>query len=200
VSRARTAAVSRLVTFGPGPAAAGWAWVSLHDFGHLYGLGVLTAAITWAWLLLVVTLVSAGEHPWALLVPAGWRQAWRRGWLWHRERDGQKAQDITGRQRRIIHAADRNQCVYCHRGYRHGVVLHIDHYRPFRKGGVTMLRNLFTLCADHNLIKSDAWPDGRYHPIPGYRNRKVALAILAAERRARYNPARLCRLAWALAA
>jgi hypothetical protein len=191
--------VSPLVTFGPGPAAALAAWLELHQIGRVIGLALLAAVATWLWLLLIVALVSAAEHPAALFAPASWRRAWRRGWLWRRAREGQGSAEITGFQRRVVYHADRHRCIYCHR--RTGiVVLNIDHYCPWRAGARTVLRNLFTLCHDCNMYKSDYWPGRRYHPQAGYNNKRRAHAIWRRERIAAHSPVRLARLALAMAA
>ena len=63
-----------------------------------------------------------------------------------------------------------------------------------------MLLNLVTLCRACNVTKSNYWPGVHYQPLEGSDNLALAIAILAAERRHRFNPLRLTRAAWALGA
>jgi len=52
---------------------------------------------------------------------------------------------------------DRFRCVYCGRSPAKDIAveLHIDHIKPFSKGGKTTMENLQTLCQDCNLGKGD---------------------------------------------
>ncbi|OGL29634.1 hypothetical protein A3E76_06285 [Candidatus Saccharibacteria bacterium RIFCSPHIGHO2_12_FULL_44_22] len=52
---------------------------------------------------------------------------------------------------------DKFRCVFCGKSpaIDVGTILHIDHIKPFSKGGENTLDNLQTLCQDCNLGKSD---------------------------------------------
>lgn len=52
---------------------------------------------------------------------------------------------------------DKFKCVFCGKSpaTHLGTVLHIDHIRPFSKGGKTVIENLQTLCFDCNIGKSN---------------------------------------------
>lgn len=56
-----------------------------------------------------------------------------------------------------VYERDRFRCVFCGRNPISdlGVELHVDHVRPFSKGGQTTFENLQTLCSVCNLGKSD---------------------------------------------
>lgn len=99
---------------------------------------------------------------------------------------------------RVIHAADRNRCVFCPaRAY-----LQVDHFLPWALGGLSSLANLMLLCEYHNRVKSDYWVDGdgyvHYHPWADANNPRLACLILARQQRRRLRPLRLLRAAWAL--
>lgn len=50
---------------------------------------------------------------------------------------------------------DEGRCLQCGRGSVDGVSLHVDHVLPYSCGGLTVLGNLQTLCADCNLGKGN---------------------------------------------
>lgn len=50
---------------------------------------------------------------------------------------------------------DEGRCLQCGRGSADGVSLHVDHVLPYSCGGLTVLGNLQTLCADCNLGKGN---------------------------------------------
>ncbi|OGL35671.1 hypothetical protein A3F38_02445 [Candidatus Saccharibacteria bacterium RIFCSPHIGHO2_12_FULL_48_21] len=52
---------------------------------------------------------------------------------------------------------DKFRCVFCGKSpaINAGTILHIDHIKPFSKGGENTLDNLQTLCQDCNLGKSN---------------------------------------------
>lgn len=82
--------------------------------------------------------------------------------------------------RRAVLARDGWTCAYC--GVCSRRRAQVDHIRPVAAGGTDDMANLTCLCAYHNRVKSDYWPDPpRYHPRPGYANRRLARAILKAE-------------------
>jgi 5-methylcytosine-specific restriction endonuclease McrA len=176
-------------------AVAAGAWQYLREPGGLPGLGwaELTAVVLFPLALLCVTFWT-GPAWWAALVPARTRAAYRHG----RPRPG-----IPARLRRITFFADGRRCLYCH------VTgpLCWDHGKPHDRGGLVSLWNGFTLCATHNIIKSDVWvyrggQAGRgrayYNPVTshGYTEAHIAqaLAILRAEQRRRWHPVRIARL------
>lgn len=53
------------------------------------------------------------------------------------------------------------KCVYCGRSPKEGVILHVDHILPNRKGGRENPENLVTACSECNLGKSDVLLDKR---------------------------------------
>jgi len=61
------------------------------------------------------------------------------------------------RLRFTVMRRDGFRCVQCGRSpaTQAGVELHVDHVHPWSKGGLTVLENLQTLCADCNLGKSN---------------------------------------------
>lgn len=113
-------------------------------------------------------------------------------------RERQRSSRISDFLRRVTYFADRDRCVYCRRHL--FLERQADHYVPWSQGGLTTVWNLMTLCRDCNLAKSNYWRGVFYRPVEGYDNIGLAAAILAAERRHRYNPLRLTRAAWALGA
>jgi|SRR5215831_1975090 len=146
---------------------------------------------------LAVVAVAVGVPYWlALTVPRTWRADWR-------NRDGapprneQRSSRIPARYRRAVLFADRARCVYCGSGL---VVvvdeLHLDHKTPWSWGGLSKLPNLFVLCGEHNLVKMTFWVDARGVEHGKTSDRATAREIFAAERRARWNPARWWRIAW----
>lgn len=162
--------------------SAGWGWTAW----HLAGLILAGAMAAVLWPLAILALLSAPPVLIGGMWPRRWRVASRsrridRGY--GRGRSGY----IPLWMRRAVYRADRYRCVYC--GLRGD--LQVDHIVPWACGGLTVLWNLATLCALHNRAKSCYYPpwDGR---IAG------PDAILRAEHRARRNPLRWLRMAFAL--
>jgi len=125
----------------------------------------------------------------------------RRCRVWYRARytrESQRSARIGARLRRRVLAADRHRCVSCHRRDE----LQIEHVMPWSLGGLSWWWNLVTLCGDCNRVKSNYWRfrDGYvvYRAFEGYGVPGRAAAILARERRARRNPLRWLRAAWAI--
>jgi hypothetical protein len=54
---------------------------------------------------------------------------------------------------------DNFTCVACKSTTNHGVILHVDHKKPFSLGGLTELNNLQTLCSRCNIGKSNRYSD-----------------------------------------
>lgn len=68
---------------------------------------------------------------------------------------------ISGNLRHIIFKKDNYRCVECGISNKESV-LHIDHIKPWSKGGLTELNNLQTLCRDCNLAKhTQEWVGGK---------------------------------------
>ena len=65
--------------------------------------------------------------------------------------------DINLRTRFLVMKRDNFKCCICGRSpaTTPGLELHIDHIKPWSKGGETVIDNLQTLCSDCNLGKSD---------------------------------------------
>ena len=61
---------------------------------------------------------------------------------------------IPAHVRQHVLKRDQFRCVVCHRG-RPEVALHIDHIRPYSRGGGATVDNLQVLCAPHNLSKNN---------------------------------------------
>lgn len=169
-----------------------WLWS-----GQPYSWGPLLvvwafAIITWP----LLWLASVAGVP--AVVAACWPREWRMRWRKTHDRPA-----IPAWIRRATEAADRHRCLFCwHLGTVNPVALQWDHIRPWSCGGLTSVFNGATLCRQHNAIKSNywPWPDGRvtyrYRADPD--RMAIAAAILAVERRARYNPLRWLRAAWAI--
>jgi hypothetical protein len=68
-----------------------------------------------------------------------------------------RSRSIPLKTRLAVLARDNFRCVLCGRSPATdiGVALHLDHMKPFSKGGTHDLENLRTLCADCNLGKSN---------------------------------------------
>jgi HNH endonuclease/Homing endonuclease associated repeat len=68
-----------------------------------------------------------------------------------------RSRSIPLKTRLDVLARDNFRCVLCGRNPATdvGVVLHLDHMKPFSRGGTHDLENLRTLCADCNLGKSN---------------------------------------------
>lgn len=180
----------RLLSPLAGGAAAVTGWMILGRLAGAAGLVLLLAAAVTVWPLLVIAVFFLFPSLLAgLLVPRRWRAAYRHG-------RGRPA--IHAWLRRAVFAADRYRCVYC--GSQ--LSLQVDHIRPWASGGLSSLLNCMTLCAVHNRVKSNYWIDRdgyvHYRGFDGSESRRLAAAILAAERRRRWNPVRWIRAAWAL--
>ena len=188
--------VSRLITFGPAVVLPAWGWLRLHQPGSFAGLAVaavLGLAVIPAAIVLVIFLIP---HSGAALVPRSWRKRYRRN---HGPRETQRSSRIPDLLRRVTFAADRHKCAYCRKRFSVHE-LQVDHYVPWSQGGLTTPWNTLTLCAPDNRVKSNFYPGVFYRPWPGSDNERMAREIFRAERRARLNPLRLTRAAWALGA
>ena len=165
----------------------GWLW--LGQPAGADGFPVAVAAGLVLWPLLILATVFFLPSVAGALVPRRWRRWWRHD----RQRPA-----IPAWLRRTVLEADRHRCVFCgsHAG------LQLDHVRPWASGGMTSLWNLVTLCNKHNVLKSNYWRDRdgyvHYRSFQGSDDVRKAAQILAAERRARLNPLRWLRAAWAL--
>lgn len=170
------------------PAVAFAGCIVLGDPGGLGGaLAALGAGLVLSPFVPLV-MIGLAESPGAL-VPSGWRASWRYG----RPRPA-----IHAWLRRLVYAADRHRCVYCGNGGQ----LQLDHVHPWSYGGRTSLWNLMTLCGPCNRVKSNYWVNKRgahYRPFEGHGNIIAAAAILRAEKRRRWSPARMLRAAAELA-
>lgn len=62
---------------------------------------------------------------------------------------------LPRKKRWAILVRDEFKCVYCGRGPKDGVTLHVDHIEAWAGGGPTVPGNLVTACEDCNLGKSD---------------------------------------------
>jgi hypothetical protein len=186
---ARRCSSARLACFGPVLPAGAFSWDGtgqpLHVYGALACVALALAVVPFA----VLTLLTFPSVLPGMLVPRAVRAAWRAG---------KQHPRCPARLRRAVLAADRGRCVFC--GRRPG--LQLDHVVPFSLGGLTWLWNLVTLCGRCNRIKSNFWiaSDGYvfYRPFRGLDSADLAVLILRAERRARRNPLRWVRAAWAL--
>lgn len=164
-------------------------WWHYHHPGGWPVLGTLSAAVALLWPLAALAVVFGLRGTGACVVPYKTLMRWRRA----HDRPG-----IPAWLRRAVYAADRHACLRC------GAVadLQVDHVRPWSCGGLSCLWNLATLCGPCNRVKSNywAWPSGSvtYRSFPGSADQATAAAILAAELRARRNPARWLRVAWTL--
>lgn len=65
-------------------------------------------------------------------------------------------EDFTPKQRREVLERDEYRCVICGRGTQDGVELHVDHIMPRNRGGLAIIENAQTLCAQHNFIKKQS--------------------------------------------
>lgn len=63
--------------------------------------------------------------------------------------------NINWRLRALVLMRDRARCRMCGAGPGDGVTLHVDHVKPWSKGGETVLENLQVLCNVCNIGKSD---------------------------------------------
>lgn len=193
-------AVSQVVTFGPAVALPAWGWTRLQEPLHLIGLGVMLVTGIALIPAVIVLVIFLAPRSGPALVPRKWRKRYRKRLI---DRGITRSQQRSSRPsdflRRVVFAADRNRCAYCRR-HVHGPDRQVDHYLPWSQGGLTTVWNTMTLCRACNLTKSNYWRGVFYRPVEGYDDIGLAAAILAAERRHRYNPLRLTRAAWALGA
>jgi HNH endonuclease len=171
------------------PVAGVAAWGALREPGG--DAGALAAAGVALVLgpLILLALVFFAPAMAGTLVPRRMRMWWRRGEL-HRP-------SIPAVLRRAVLAADRYHCVWCGSAWQ----LQLDHIRPWSCGGLSSLWNLAVLCGRCNRVKSNywVWQSGRvtYRAFAGSDSQRLAAQILAAERRARCNPLRWLRAAYA---
>jgi hypothetical protein len=181
-------------------AGALWFWV-LHERGGMDSLDACAAGVVIGWPLLAMVFWSLPSLLIGLFTTPRQRAARRK-----RRKDAGYARSAPIRSwvRRAAFRADRYRCVYCHEKFRGGRGLEADHGRPYASGGFSWIFNIFALCKYHNDVKSNYWVDREdgyvhYRPygVPG--DPVLAAAILAAERRHRWNPLRWLRAAWALA-
>ena len=155
---------------------------------ELTGLVMLGLRAALTFLIVAGTMMKTGT------VPARWRTRYRhwenRPFFWPKAgRQYARSARISARQRRIVGIADRHCCVMRDKSCRGPV--QVDHSRPWSQGGRTRVPNLFLLCRYHNVtIKNNYWPGVFYRGD----NIVLAAAVLAAERRARMNPARWARI------
>jgi len=80
------------------------------------------------------------------------------------DRDAKKVgrrtpRNINRRLRALVLMRDRARCCLCGSGPGEGVTLHVDHVKPWSKGGETVLENLQILCNVCNIGKSDVEPE-----------------------------------------
>lgn len=205
-------AVGRSVTFGPAALAplAGWLYLGRpFNFGGHWeptwrwlGLGAMETAGLILWPLAILALLFfLPEAARGGLVPRSWRIRYRET---HGPRNTQRSSYISQRLRRVVYYADRYQCLSCRA--RLGIEadhLEVDHFRPWRWGGLTTLFNCTTLCPACNKIKLDYWRErnGYEHYARRYAvASSTQAAIIAARlRRRRLSPVRWLRAAWAVA-
>lgn len=195
-------AVSHLVTFGPAAGAPLWGWDYLGRPLHWAGLAAMAAASLLIIPAAVVVLLFFVPKIPAGLVPRDWRKRYRKRLIERGvPRGSQRSSYISKPLRRVVMAAGRYRCAACRTRIGPGFC-EIDHIGPWSLGFLTTLFNLMALCPPCNQVKSNFWRfrSGNivYVPRPGYANMAHASEILRYERRARWNPLRLLRAAWAL--
>lgn len=73
------------------------------------------------------------------------------------QRERRTSRDPSWRLRFLVNRRDRFTCCACGRSpaVEPGVILHVDHVKPWSKGGETTMENLQTLCQRCNIGKSD---------------------------------------------
>jgi 5-methylcytosine-specific restriction endonuclease McrA len=180
-------------------------------------LAMLYALPVWArWLLAVPALLTVVVAP---VLTRGGRAALHEAAFSTRQAriEARKPQrdPVTGREvrprrplvpiwlRKVVYAADRHRCVYCHRGPRRRgekwAMIHLDHIQPYALGFNATLWNSATLCQRHNLVKSSYWKSdsGReyYRPWAHASAMGEAGKIARAEMRVRMYPQRIARMA-----
>lgn len=62
-------------------------------------------------------------------------------------------EDFTPTLKKAILERDNYRCVFCGRGIKEGVTLHVDHIKPKELGGKAILENGQTVCGQHNNLK-----------------------------------------------
>jgi 5-methylcytosine-specific restriction endonuclease McrA len=186
----------RLVMFAPGPllGAAGWVKLGQPEWdGRPVLLGVLVVAgfLLWPPVILAVMALLTVPH---LVTPRKWRMIYRHA----HGRAGARSAYIPAHLRKATLFADQKHCLSC----KSATSLQIDHILPWAAGGRTWFWNLAVLCGRCNRIKSNYWhkTPHLYRPFPGADNPAKAAAIERKERWHRWNPVRMARAAWGLAA
>lgn len=184
-------------------------WMPWAILGLMVAAGLLVIPVTVLMVMFWVPAMLMGG-----IVPRSWR-------IRHRRNHGRarcKSAVITAGLDRVVRAMDRNRCLYCgitaaqlaalpprlgKDGRLYHRCLHVDHYRPWIAGFLTVLFNMGLLCDEHNEVKSCYYRERRgyvwYHG--GSRTpERVAMAaeITRAIRWRRWSPFRLWRAAWAL--
>jgi 5-methylcytosine-specific restriction endonuclease McrA len=167
-------------------------WVA--GSAHLAALALLLAAVVPVVLLAGRRKRRRRRAAWRKKLPALAGRERRAAYRHKHGREGARSAVFPERVKRAAKRADWYRCVYC--GDRR--LLEVDHFCSWAAGGRSVRANAMTLCHWCNRVKSDYWQDKsghvRYHPWDDADNRQMAAAILAAERRARRNPARWVRL------
>lgn len=185
----RHRAARKLGRFAVPVAATLTGWLADNDPAGLEGLAGFAVIGLFLGAFYPLLAVTALQAPGAL-VPPSWRTWWRRG--------EEHRPSIPAWLRRVVLAADRHACCYCHGSQQ----LQVDHVKPWSVGGRTTLWNCMTLCGPCNRVKSNYWVmrDGRvvYNPWKDHRNEVVARRILTFELNHRRSPIRLFRAAIAL--
>ena len=76
---------------------------------------------------------------------------------WVKVKSVNKSRSINEKTRLKILKRDHYRCVKCGRSpaSERGIILHIDHIKPFSKGGNSSMENLQTLCSKCNLGKNN---------------------------------------------
>jgi 5-methylcytosine-specific restriction endonuclease McrA len=186
-------------------------------FWAALALAVLFALPVWArWLLAVPVMLAVVVTP---MLTRGGRSALRQAAFTTRQAriEARKPRwdPVAGKEVRprrpavpdwlvkVIFAADRHRCVYCHRGpKRRGDMqakIQLDHIKPYSLGFNATVWNSATLCAQHNLVKSSYWKSdsGReyYRPWAHASAMGEAGKIARTELRVRLYPWRIARMA-----
>ena len=63
--------------------------------------------------------------------------------------------NINWRLRALVLLKDEARCKMCGNSPQNGAILHVDHIKPWSKGGLTVLENLQILCQTCNIGKSN---------------------------------------------
>lgn len=167
--------------------AAVWIWNSIGQPAAAILVGLFVLVVV-AWHVALVFAVAVVPYSISLCWPRTARAWWRQ----RDERNRQASSRTPAFVRAVIWSADRDRCVNCHQPGRH-----IDHRVPWSFGGMSLLPNLFLLCASCNLVKLTFWVDRHGVEHGRTSDRDLARQIWSAERRARRSLARWCRIAWA---